>query len=211
MRNASVNSIPYFLMKFENAKFEWINKEEGIGRLNGGRVNLRVLPLYMIFFMKTLPIFLITFYLSNNFFLIREFFSLQDGKVLSMIGAISLFTAIYSLFVRKGGFKIALFVISLGLYMVISYVSLQNNLSWAFQIGIGATIYICMMIYAVLDLFLILTEQKQMYFVANGYPKSFTFWRRGKNKQKKELFNFRLEGLFVNLYANENYEVQNDV
>jgi len=211
MNLASTNIIPYFLMKFQNEKFQWLNKEELTGRLNGGKVEVRPLPLWVIFLLKTLPLMLVIYALSNNFFLIREFFSLQEKTVALMAGATA-FGAIYSLFMSRGGLRIASSILSLSSYMIMTYIcitSSNSNFMWSFQVGVGATLYFIFILYAWWDILMIMAEQKQMFYVVNQ-RKAFTFWKRNKKNEIKNLFNIQLEGIFLNLYADQNYEVRNE-
>lgn len=201
---ASINNIPYLLFKFKNANFEWANKKEGIGNLNARKVVLKELPIYIIFLIKSLPILLFTFYISNKFVLTREFISIENGKMVAIVGAIALFTAIYSLFVRRGGgYRIAIFIASLLVYILTSFYSIHMDYAWAMETGIASVFYMCLIIFAFSDIFLILAGKKQMYYISNGYPQSLSIFKKKKNKQKKEIFNFKLEGLFLNLYEKE--------
>jgi len=210
MSIATTNIIPYLLIKFEETEFQWLNHNQFIGKLNGRKVEVRPLPIWVIFLLKTLPLMLLILAVSNNFFLIQEFFKLEHGMGIAVVTGISLFGAIFSLFLSKGGLRIITAIFSLLLYMLVTYVCLKNGgLSWAFQVGAGATLYMIFILYAWWDIVMIMLNQKQMFYVVNQ-TKVFSFWRKNRKNQKRGMFSLQLEGIFLNLYSDQRYEVQNE-
>ncbi len=211
MNIATINTVPYLMMKFRDAKFQWQDKENLKGRLNGREAELRPLPLWVVFVLKTLPLMLLLFVVSNNFFLIREFFHLTGpDKFIALVAGISLFMAIYSLFMSRGVIKIATAILAILFYLLISWAAFQiDSGAFSFQLGVGASMYLLFIIYAWWDIIMIVTGNKEMFYVKNR-KRAFTFWKVDKKKNKKDLLNFELEGIFVNLYNDEDYEVYNE-
>jgi len=212
MNIATINTVPYLMMKFNDAKFQWLDKESLRGRLNGREAELLPLPLWVIFLIKTLPLMLLIFAVSNKFFLIREFFNLEAGpdKFIAVAAGVSLFLAIYSLFMSKGAMKIATAILAILFYLLISWVAFQIDTgAFSFQLGVGASLYLVFIIYAWWDIIMIVTDNKEMFYVKNR-KKAFTFWKKNKKNTKKDLLNFQLEGIFINLYNDEDYEVYDE-
>ena len=205
--NASLNSIPFILAKFKQANFRWTNKEELKGELNGGAISLLPLPLWGIFCMKTLPFIILTIFLSNNFILFFQLFSLKfDEFGIALISGATAFFALFSLIFAQGVLRFTVGAISLMSYIAITWLCIDNGAyAWAFNVGVGVILYIVLILYGMWDIVLILLKKKQMYYIKN-YAKSFVFWKNNTKHERKNLFSFSTNGLFLNLYEEEEDE-----
>jgi len=77
--------------------------------------------------------------------------------------------------------------------------------AWAFNVGVGVTLYLVLILYGVWDIVLILLKKKQIFYIKN-YTKSFVFWKKNTKNERKNLFSFSSNGLFLNLYWEEEDE-----
>lgn len=199
--NASINSIPFILARFRQANFSWTNKEELEGKLNGGAVSLLPLPLWVIFCIKTVPLSVLTVVISNNFMLFFQLFLLKlDEFGIAFISGVTAFFAFFALIFARGVLRFVIGALSLIAYMAITWLCIDNGgYAWAFNVGVGVTLYIVLILYGVWDIVLILLKKKEMYYIGNC-AKSFVFWKKNTKNQKKNLFSFSSNGLFMNLY-----------
>lgn len=199
--NASINLIPFILAKFKEANFSWTNKEELEGKLNGGAVSLLPLPLWVIFCIKTVPLTVLTVLISNNFMLFFQLFLLKlDEFGIALISGLTAFFALFALIFARGVLRFVVGALSLMAYMAITWLCMDNGAyAWAFNVGVGVTLYIVLILYGAWDIVLILLKKKQMYYIEN-YAKSFVFWKKNTKNQKKNLLSLSSNGLFMNLY-----------
>lgn len=205
--NASINSIPFILAKFRQANFRWTYKEELKGELNGGTVSLLPLPLWIIFCIKTLPFMVLTVFLSNDFMLFFQLFSLKfDEFGIALVSGVTAFFALFSVIFAQGVLRFAVGALSLMSYMTITWLCIYNGAyAWAFNAGVGVTLYLVLILYGVWDIVLIVLKKKQMFYIKN-YAKSFVFWKKNTKNERKNLFSFSSNGLFLNLYGEEEDE-----
>lgn len=205
--NASINQIPFILAKFREVAFHWTDKKELEGELNGGAVALQLVPLWVIFCMKTIPLLLIMDLVSNHFVLVEQLFFLDlDELGIAFLYAITAFFAFFSLIFARGVLRFVVSALSLISYMALSWFCLSHGgYGWAFNVGLGVGVYALMIWYGFWDIVLILLKKKQMYYIKN-YGKSFLFWKKNKKNERKNLFTFSSIGLFLNIYEEEEDE-----
>lgn len=193
MRNnvATINSIPFLLIGKEKVSFKWKDEDEGIGTINGRRVQVKPFPVWGIFLIKTLPIMLILFLVTNNFFVIREFINLAEGKVLGIMAGVSIFVGLYSIFFLKSNIKLPITFLAVLFYSFISFKCLNapdSTYVYALEYGVGATLEIFLILFSFWDILTMLSGDKKMYYILDTYKKFFKF-----------------DGIFLSLYTSQNY------
>ena len=193
---ATINSIPFLLIVKEKVSFNWKNEDEGIGAINGRRVHVKPLPIWAIFLIKTLPLMLILFLVTNNFFVIREFINLTNGKILGTMAGVSIFICLYSVFFVKSNIKLPVIFLAVLFYSFISFRCLNAHdvYVYALEYGVGATLEIFLILFAFWDILMMLSGEKKMYYILDTYKKFFKF-----------------DGIFLNLYTKQNYENRHEM